>query len=37
MDKNLRDVPLGDETSWWVKGPPLAILLAIVAAALIWG
>ena len=37
MDKNFGQVPLGRDTSWWVKGPPLAILLAIVGAALIWG
>ena len=37
MDKNLREVPLDHETSWWVKGPPLAVLVAIVVAALFWG
>jgi hypothetical protein len=37
MDKNLRKVPLGHDTSWWVKGPPLVILVAIVLAALILG
>ena len=37
MDKNLRDANLSWDTSWWVKGPPLAILVAIVVAALIWG
>ena len=37
MDKNLRGVPLGHDTSWWVKGPPLAILVAIVVGALLFG
>ena len=37
MDKNFGQVPLGPDTSWWVKGPPLAILVLIVVAALIFG
>lgn len=37
MDKNFGQVPLGPDTSWWVKGPPLAILVLIVVAALVWG
>ena len=34
MDKNLRDVPLSPDTSWWVKGPPLVVLVLIVLAAI---